>query len=219
MSWPTTASPWTKPVSRSRWPTKKKRAAPAPRTKSVQDVSVYVAAAGDLRRQGAVGPEGVEHRIYDSLSELDTTVVGIIRDGEIVSEANLGDEVEIVLPATPFYVESGGQVSDTGEIYYFPDDVEHPVYVVAVTDTRRRIPGLIAHIGKVTTGTVRVGDPALAVIDADRRWDIMRNHTATHVLHAALRERLGDHVHQAGSLVEPDPAALRLHPHPARAPR
>ncbi len=100
-------------------------------------------------------------------------------------------------------MESGGQVSDIGEIYYFPDDVENPVYVVTVTDTRRRIPGLITHIGQVTAGTVAVGDPALAVIDADRRWDIMRNHTATHVLHAALRERLGHHVHQAGSLVEP----------------
>jgi len=176
--------------------------------KIAQDVSAYAQLLGDLRQQGIVSAEGVEHRIYESLSELDTTVAGIIRDGEIVSEAHMGDEVEIVLPATPFYVESGGQVSDTGEIYYFPDDVEHPVYVVTVTDTRRRIPGLITHIGKVAAGTVRAGDPALAAIDADRRWDIMRNHTATHVLHTALRERLGHHVHQAGSLVEP--ARLRF---------
>jgi alanyl-tRNA synthetase len=100
-------------------------------------------------------------------------------------------------------VESGGQVSDTGEIYYFPEDVDQPTWTVEVTDTRRRVPGLITHIGTVTSGTVRVGDPALASIDTERRWDIMRNHTATHVLHAVLRERLGTHVHQAGSLVEP----------------
>ncbi len=69
---------------------------------------------------------------------------------------------------------------------------------------RRPVAGLIVHIGKVTSGTVQVGDPAEAVIDTVRRWDIMRNHTGTHVLHAVLRERLGGHVHQAGSLVAPD---------------
>ena len=171
--------------------------------KTAQDISVYAQLLGNLRRQGLVDSQGVQHRIYESLSELDTTIAGIIRDGVLVDEANVGDTVEIVLPATPFYVESGGQVSDTGEIYYFPDDVAHPVYTVTITDTRRRIPGLITHIGRVTGGTVRTGDPALAVIDTERRWDIMRNHTATHVPHAALRERLGTHVHQAGSLVEP----------------
>jgi alanyl-tRNA synthetase len=66
------------------------------------------------------------------------------------------------------------------------------------------VPGLIVHIGVVTSGSVQVGDPAEAVIDTERRWDIMRNHTATHVLHAELRWRLGDHVHQAGSLVAPE---------------
>jgi alanyl-tRNA synthetase len=185
--------------------------------KVLQDVSVYSQLLRNLQQQGIVDSQGVQHSIYENLSELDTTIAGIIRDGVIVEEANAGDEVEIVLPATPFYVESGGQVSDTGEIYYFPDDVAHPVYTVEVTDTRRRIPGLITHIGRVTAGTVRTGDSALAVIDTARRWDIMRNHTATHVLHAALRERLGEHVHQAGSLVEP--ARLRFdftHPQPVR---
>ena len=79
-----------------------------------------------------------------------------------------------------------------------------PAWTVEVTGMRRPVPGLIVHVGKVTSGTVAVGDPAEAAIDSDRRWDIMRNHTATHVLHAALRERLGSHVHQAGSLVAPD---------------
>ncbi len=73
-----------------------------------------------------------------------------------------------------------------------------------LTDMRRPVPGLIVHVGTVTRARAQVGDPAQAVIDTDRRWDIMRNHTATHVLHAALRERLGHHVHQAGSLVAPE---------------
>ena len=183
--------------------------------KSVQDVEVYADVLRNLQSQGIVGEAGVVQRIYESLSELDTTVAAILRivdtgstNGtgnvvESVSEAQVGDRVEIVLPETPFYVESGGQVSDTGEIYYFPENVDQPVWTVEIYDARRRVPGLITHIGKVTSGTVRVGDPALAAIDTERRWDIMRNHTGTHVLHAVLREQLGEHVHQAGSLVEP----------------
>jgi alanyl-tRNA synthetase len=147
-------------------------------------------------------------RIYENISELNTVVAAIIRShasgNETISEAQVGETVEIILPETPFYVESGGQVSDTGEIYYFPEDMDQPAWTVEITDTRRRVPGLITHIGTVTSGTVRVGDPALAVIDTDRRWDIQRNHTATHVLHAVLRQELGTHVHQAGSLVEPN---------------
>ncbi|MCC6454324.1 MAG: alanine--tRNA ligase [Caldilineaceae bacterium] len=180
--------------------------------KGVQDVGLYADLLRNLQSQGIVDSTGVKQRIYENLSELDTTVAAIIRNyaggddamRETISEAQAGEEVEIVLPETPFYVESGGQVSDTGEIYYFPEDVDQPAWTVEIRDTRRRVPGLITHIGKVTSGTVRVGDPALAVIDTERRWDIMRNHTATHVLHAVLRERLGDHVHQAGSLVEPN---------------
>lgn len=172
--------------------------------KTAQDVSVYATLLAQLQAEGIVPSSGVEQRIYENLAELDTVIAGILRNGAIAQEAHSGDEVEIVLPETPFYVESGGQISDTGEIYYFPEDTEQPVFVVEVRDTRRRIPGLIVHIGKVTQGTVRVGDPATAAIDTERRWDIMRNHTATHVLHAVLRERLGGHVHQAGSLVEPN---------------
>jgi alanyl-tRNA synthetase len=93
-------------------------------------------------------------------------------------------QVEIVLPETPFYVESGGQISDTGEIYYFPDDMAVPIWSVEGHGDPPPIKGLIVHIGTVTSGTVRVGDPAYAAIDVERRWDIMRNHTGTHVLHA-----------------------------------
>lgn len=168
------------------------------------DLSVYGELLGNLQRQGIVGESGVRHLIYENVAETDTVVAGLVVAGRLVHEAHAGSEVEIVLPETPFYAESGGQVSDTGEIYYWPANMERPVWSVQVVDTRRRIPGLIVHIGRVTSGTVTVGDPAHAVIDTERRWDIMRNHTGTHVLHAVLRERLGKHVHQAGSLVAPD---------------
>ena len=183
--------------------------------KTGRDVSIYVTLLGSLQQKGTVGTEGVKHLIYESLAEVDTIVAGIIVNGEIVEQAHKGDEVEIIIPETPFYVESGGQVSDTGEIYYFPEDLETPVWTVEVTEARRRIPGLIVHIGKVTSGTVQVHDPVCAALNADRRWDIMRNHTATHILDATLRERLGTHVHQAGSLVAPDRLRFDFtHPQP-----
>lgn len=176
--------------------------------KSVQDVSLYADVLHELQGKGIISEAGTTQRIYENLGELSTTIAAIIRShdsgNESLSEAQVGEQVEIILPETPFYVESGGQISDTGEIYFFPEDVDQPVWTIEISDTRRPIPGLITHIGTVTSGTVRVGDPALAVIDTDRRWDIQRNHTATHVLHAALREKLGTHVHQAGSLVEPN---------------
>ncbi len=172
--------------------------------KTLQDVSVYSALLTRLQQAGSVAAAGVKHLIYENVDTVDTTVAGLIVNGAAVDEAHAGSEVEVVLPETPFYVESGGQVSDTGEIYYWPEDMDAPVWVVQVSDTRRRIPGLIVHVGRVTQGTVRTGDPAEAEIDTERRWDIMRNHTATHVLHAALREQLGKHVHQAGSLVAPE---------------
>jgi alanyl-tRNA synthetase len=172
--------------------------------KALQDVSVYSAALSALQEAGVIAPEGVRHLIYENMDAVETVVAGLIHEGRQVDEAHAGADVEVILPETPFYVESGGQVSDTGEIYYWPEDTETPVWVINVTDTRRRIPGLIVHVGTVVQGTVRVGDPAEAEIDTQRRWDIMRNHTVTHVLHAALREFLGAHVHQAGSLVTPE---------------
>mgnify|MGYP001193105091 CR=1 FL=1 len=179
------------------------------------DLSVYGELLGNLQRQGVVDESGVKHLIYENVAETDTTVAGLIVEGQVVGEAHVGSVVEVVLPETPFYAESGGQVADTGEIYYWPDNMDAPVWSVTVTDTRRRIPGLIVHIGKVASGTVKVGDPAHAVIDTERRWDIMRNHTGTHVLHAVLRHQLGEHVHQAGSLVAPDRLRFDFtHPQP-----
>ncbi|HRW47784.1 MAG TPA: alanine--tRNA ligase, partial [Caldilinea sp.] len=165
------------------------------------EVAVYAEHFARLRDAGVVEPAGVRYRIYENLAEADTTVAALFVDGEPVEEANSGQPVEVLLPETVFYVEAGGQMSDTGEIYYWPENLNEPVWSIQVTDMRRPIPGMILHVGTVTAGTVKVGDPAEAAIDTDRRWDIMRNHTGTHVLHAALRNRLGAHVHQAGSLV------------------
>lgn len=182
----------------------KERSRETAQERTAADLSVYGQLLADLKREGLVDEEGVKHLIYENVAEVDTQIIGLLVNGQRVEEVHAGDTVEIVLPETPFYAESGGQVSDIGEIYFFPEEMEEPAWVVEITDTRRRIPGLIVHVGTVTSGSLRVGDPAQASIDTDRRWDIMRNHTGTHVLHAVLRHRLGTHAHQAGSLVAPE---------------
>lgn len=173
-------------------------------TEEMSDLSVYGQLMVELKAREIVPSAGVKHLIYENEADADTVIAGLIVEGAIVEQAHQGQTVEVVLPETPFYVESGGQVSDSGEIYYFPEDVDQPVWTIAVKEARRPIPGLIVHVGEVTSGTVQVNDPAYAVIDTERRWDIMRNHTATHLLHKALRDTLGSHVHQAGSLVAPE---------------
>ncbi len=149
-------------------------------------------------------------QVYDPYSGLarTTCVSGMIRNDGIDTKAAEGDDVELVLRETCFYVESGGQVSDIGRITGADWEVE-------VTDSRRPIEGMVIHAGKVLKGEPRVGDTVRAEVDAARRWDIMRNHTATHLLHRALRDTLGSHVAQAGSVVAPD--RLRFdynHDHP-----
>jgi alanyl-tRNA synthetase len=124
-------------------------------------------------------------------------VRALMIDGEVVDHAETGSDVEVVLDQTPFYAESGGQVGDTGTLRARSGSV-------AVRDTRRPLPGIIVHIGKVTEGIIRTEQVVRAEVDRLRRWDIMRNHTATHLLHRALRETLGEHARQAGSLVAPD---------------
>ena len=179
------------------------------------DLSVYVSLLEDLRRRALLDADGVRHLIYEDAEDADTTVIGLVKDGQTVDQAHAGDEVEVILPETPFYVESGGQVSDTGEIEYFPHEMQRPAWSVRVRTMRRPIPGLILHVGEVASGTVQVNDPAYALIDTERRWDIMRNHTATHLLHAQLRAQLGEHVRQRGSLVAPDRLRFDFsHPQP-----
>jgi alanyl-tRNA synthetase len=163
----------------------------------------YQKVMADLQEQGVLGEDGVRHDPY-SATELETTIAAILRDGELARVAKEGDQVEVILPETVFYVESGGQVSDTGFIVASPPGEGEPVWEVGVQDVRRPVPGLIVHIGVVKRGRLQAGDVAWAVVDSERRLDIARNHTATHLLHSGLRYVLGEHVQQAGSLVAPD---------------
>jgi alanyl-tRNA synthetase len=136
---------------------------------------------------------------YQQVRSEKCQIVALIRKGEIVNEVKPGEQVEIVLDHTPFYAESGGQVGDTGR--FFAPDSDHEV--AQVTDTYRPVTGLTVH-KVVARDAIRAGDVVTAVVDAERRDAIRRNHTATHLLHAALRTTLGTHVKQAGSLVAPD---------------
>jgi alanyl-tRNA synthetase len=110
----------------------------------------------------------------------------------------------VILPKTGFYIESGGQVDDTGYIRAERSRSEVEAWEIEITSMRRASAGVIVHVGEVISGQPKVGDLAVAEVDIRRRHDIMRNHTATHLLHAALHQVLGEHARQAGSLVAPD---------------
>jgi alanyl-tRNA synthetase len=168
-----------------------------------EELDIYRQLAEEFRMAGRLGPDGVEH-VYEDTVELESVILAILRDGQRVSRASEGDAVEVVLAATPFYLESGGQVSDTGLLARYDEDEDEPRWEIEVTDMRQPVPGLIVHSGEVVLGQVRVEDPAWALVDVGRRMDIARNHTATHLLHSELRYILGEHVQQAGSLVAPD---------------
>ena len=125
-------------------------------------------------------------------------VVAIVKDGEQVQSAKDGDEVVVLTNQTPFYGESGGQTGDAGRIWT-PEGLEF-----AVETTNKPLGRLHTHVGKLTGGSVKVGDAVHLEVDAERRDRIRANHSATHLVHAALRNRLGDHVTQKGSLVSED---------------
>jgi alanyl-tRNA synthetase len=125
-------------------------------------------------------------------------VAAIVKDGARVGAAAAGDAVQVVLNQTPFYAESGGQVGDTGAMFTAGGTE------AAVTDTAKRAGGLWVHAATVTRGGLKVGDAVELRVDAARRSDIRANHSATHLLHEALRRRLGTHVTQKGSLVAPE---------------
>ena len=126
-----------------------------------------------------------------------STIEALLKDGVPVEDAAAGDAVTVVLDRTPFYAEAGGQVGDTGVL-------RDRGVRIDVTDTRRVTAGITGHLGRVVEGRARVRMQVRAVIDGARRAAIRRNHTATHLLHRALQEVLGDHARQAGSLVAPD---------------
>jgi alanyl-tRNA synthetase len=174
-------------------------------------VEVYRELLSRLQSQGLVGPEGIAYDPYQKL-EVEGSVLALVRDGQVVESAGPGDRVEVVLPETGFYVAAGGQVSDSGVIV--SSNGAAP-WMVEVEDVRRPAAGVIVHVGRVSAGQPRTGDQAAARVDVGRRRDIMRNHTATHLLHAELRAILGSHARQAGSLVAPDRLRFDFtHPEP-----
>ena len=149
-----------------------------------------------IRQYESLGVGATQFLGYEQISA-SSPAVGLIADDEVSSEATAGQSVEVVLVQTPFYAEGGGQIGDAGTL-------TGPDGVIEVHDTQAVMPDVIMHFGKVSEGTVRLGDTVEASVDPMRREDTARNHTATHMLHAALREVLGPHVRQAGSLVAPD---------------
>ena len=134
---------------------------------------------------------------YDELAAADLKVVAILRDGRPVESAGAGDEVIVLTDRTPFYAESGGQVGDTGTL-------EGPRARMDVADTQKFAGQFHGHLGRIAEGGLKVGDVLSGSVDAARRGTIILNHSATHLLHGALRGLLGTHVAQKGSLVAPD---------------
>ncbi len=140
---------------------------------------------------------GAGHTAFDGYSQtsIESRILGILRDGEAVGQATRGQHVEIVLAETCFYAEGGGQVGDRGVI-------TGPNGRVSVEDTQSPVAGLIVHRGMVADGDIALGDAVTGRVEYERRLDASRNHSGTHLLHAALRSILGPHVRQAGSLCD-----------------
>ena len=138
-------------------------------------------------------------------------VAALVKDGKEVPELKKGESGAVVMNQTPFYGESGGQVGDTGEM-------RREGVRLIVSDTQKKAGDLFAHVAKVEQGSIKVGDPLLLDVDHARRGAIRQNHSATHLLHEALRQVLGDHVAQKGSLVAPDRLRFDFsHPKPMSA--
>jgi len=150
--------------------------------------------AADYGREPAVEGE-TEFTGYEATAGT-ATITGLYRDGEPVEELREGESGMLVLDRTPFYAESGGQIGDTGSLVG-----ERGRFRVEDTQKQDKV---FMHLGQVTDGSVKIGDRVEALVDAERRHDIALNHSATHLLHAALRQVLGEHVTQKGSLVEAD---------------
>ena len=165
-----------------------KAAMAAQRERSRRSLPPQWATAKDLPRSEFTG--------YHELST-QSKVVGLRKAGKPVELVGEGDDVELFLERTPFYAESGGQIGDTGAISTQGGRAR-------VDDTQKPADGVTAHLGTVVTGELRVGDVATASVDAPRRRQIARHHSATHLLHRALRETLGESVMQKGSWVGPD---------------
>ena len=140
---------------------------------------------------------------YDT-EAADATVTALLVGGELRETAEAGETVQLLLNQTPFYGESGGQVGDTGVMTDAGGTDPASGLAIAITDTQRKLGDLVIHTGTVREGTARVGQPVHAAVDGARRAAIRAHHSATHLLHEALRRELGAHVTQKGSLNAPD---------------
>jgi alanyl-tRNA synthetase len=170
------------------------------------DIAILRQLRADLIKSGKLNTGGVVYNPYSQL-EFEAPILALFQNGELVNVAKPGERVEILLPETSFYVESGGQVSDTGSLISLSEEGingNESQWEIRIIDMRRPVGGVVFHVGEVIKGTPREGDMAFARVDVQRRKDIMRNHTATHLLHSELRAILGEHARQAGSLVAPD---------------
>ena len=155
----------------------------------VDSMQVQSGVLGDIKNESTfVG--------YDQL-QLPANVIVLLKDGQLVDEASQGEEIQFMLDQTPFYAESGGQIADRGVI--FADTVK-----VAIKDVKKAPNGQHLHRAVVTEGSLEVNTKVTAIVDEINRGKVIKNHTATHLLQKALKEVLGAHVNQAGSLVEPD---------------
>ena len=158
-------------------------------------------AASSFKAAGGLSYSGAKTVFdgYDTLAE-ESRIVALYRDGMAVDSLTTGQEGVVVLNRTPFYAESGGQVGDRGEL----SRSGACLTLFAVHDTQKIQPDVFGHHGEVKNGELKVGDTVGAAVDADARARSAWNHSATHLMHAALRRVLGDHVQQKGSLVDPD---------------
>jgi alanyl-tRNA synthetase len=155
------------------------------------------AVSGDPLYMGLLEKGGTQFVGYESLVLEEARVLAVLKNGQLAARLDKGEEGQVVLDRTPFYAESGGQVGDHGIIAAQGSAAE-------VVDTHQPVPGLYVHDVKVTAGGFEAGMTVRVQVDEERRTGAMRHHTGTHLLHAALRETLGTHVKQAGSLVAPD---------------
>ncbi len=163
------------------------------------DTEFYADLLSDLQARGKLPAEGVHYDPYTALST-SASLVAILKDGELVDSAQAGDPVELILTNSPLYLESGGQVGDKGKV----GSLEKPDWDVEILSASKPVSGLIVLSGVVRLGTPQVDQSALVSVDSPSRLATMRNHTGTHLLHAALRQVLGDKVHQSGSAVDPE---------------
>jgi alanyl-tRNA synthetase len=147
---------------------------------------------------GVLGDITIESKFqgYDQLQTV-STITALLKDGQQINEANEGEEVQLLMNVTPFYAESGGQIADKGII-------EVSGSLVEIKDVQKAPNGQNLHSAIVKKGSIKINQEVVATVDESNRSKIIKNHTATHLLHRALKDVLGEHVNQAGSLVEPD---------------